>query len=78
MNSFDEYVKDRDEAFLSLDETKIRDFMQKYGIPEPEDDEVLWIGVHKIITVIRSATDEQVERSKKWLQDHGYHAGIGG
>lgn len=68
-----EFVKERDEALLSLDETKIRAYLSKYGvIYEPTNELVWWAGIHKSILGIRSATPEQVERSKKWLVEHGF------
>lgn len=68
-----EFVKERDEALLSLDETKIRAYLSKYGvIYEPTNELVWWAGIHKSILCIRSATPEQVERSKKWLVEYGF------
>lgn len=68
-----EFVKERDEALLSLDETKIRAYMRKYGVfYEPGSNLAWWAGIHKAILGIRSATPEQVERSEKWLAEHGF------
>lgn len=71
--SMEEFVKERDEALLSLDETKIRAYMKKYGVYfEPGSRLAWWAGIHKSILCIRSATPEQVERSKKWLVEHAF------
>ena len=53
------YVKERDEAMLSLDKDKIVSFCKKYGVPVPENELVFWAGVHKAIVALNSATDEQ-------------------
>lgn len=72
-----EFVKERDEALLSLDETKIRAFLSKYGMAYvPINELAWWAGIHKSILCIRSATPEQVERSEKWLVKHGFRAGF--
>lgn len=72
-----EFVKERDEALLSLDETKIRAFLRKYGMAYvPINKLAWWAGIHKSILCIRSATPEQVERSEKWLVKHGFRAGF--
>lgn len=68
----EKFVRERDEALLSLDKEKIQAYLRKYGVDyEPESDLVWWAGIHKSILCIRSATPEQVERSKKWLVEHG-------
>ena len=42
------FVKDRDEALLSLDKDKIFAYLKKYGIFEyPVNEEVFWAGMHK-------------------------------
>lgn len=70
------FVSDRDDALLSLDEEKIRSFMMKYKIGEPKNDLEFWAGVHKAIVNIKSATDEQKERSRCWLVEHGFESDI--
>ena len=68
-----EFVKERDEARLSLDAGKIRAYMRKYGVhDEPKNKLIWWAAIHKAILGIRSATPEQVTRSKKWLVEHGF------
>ena len=69
----EKFVRERDEALLSLDKEKIRAYLMKYGVAyEPENEMVWWAGIHKAILGIRSATPEQVERSKKRLEYHGF------
>lgn len=73
----EKFVRERDEALLSLDKEKIQAYLRKYGVDyEPENEMVWWAGIHKAILGIRSATPEQVERSKKWLVEHGFKPGF--
>ena len=72
----DEFLKERNEVFASLDEKRIRDYCKKYNIAIPEDDTVFWKGVHKAVcSLFLSSNDvitvEQYKRSVKWLIDHG-------
>ena len=67
-----DFIKDRDEALLSLDKEKILAYCRKYGIAMPKDELAFWAGVHKSILHINSATDEQKQRSCEWLTNHGF------
>ncbi len=72
-NSFDiaEFVKERNEALLSLDRSKIEAYAKKYGVKLPSSDEAFWRGVHKAICNITSFSDEVRQRSEEWLLKHG-------
>lgn len=72
------FVKERDEALLSLDEQKIRAFSKKYEIQMPENETVFWAGVHKAITALKSAPIEQKTASIIWLAEHGFGPGVWG
>lgn len=72
--SFDEFLRERNDAILSMDEGKIRDFSRKYGIPEPQEDIVFWAGIHKSILALNAASEEQKTASKAWLTEHGFSA----
>lgn len=65
------FIKERDEALLSLDRSKIEVYLRKYQIPIPQDDEVFWRGVHKAICAINSAPESAKKASKAWLREHG-------
>lgn len=70
-------IQDRNEALLSLDETKIKDYCKKYKISIPESEEVFWAGVHKAICNMfleydTPVTSAQFNKSYEWLLDHGY------
>lgn len=65
------FVRERDEALLSLDRRKIEAYLRKYQIPIPQDDEVFWRGVHKAICAIKSAPESARKTSEAWLREHG-------
>ena len=66
------YVKERDEAFLSLDKQKIMKFCRRWHICLPDNETVFWCGVHKVVANTASATEEQRAKSIDWLKDHGF------
>ena len=68
------YLKERDEALLSLDKEKIVKFMKKH-CPDaeiPENETVFWAGVHKVICHLNSANAGQKLNSMIWLVNHGF------
>lgn len=69
------FIKERDEAFLSLDKDKIVAYCKKYDVPLPKSEEVFWAGVHKAICNINSANAGQKLNSMIWLVNHGYRLG---
>lgn len=78
MNEFDgqevikRFTAQRDEAFLSLDEQKIRNFCIKWnGHDMPTNMEVFWRAVHKAITGNMNLPIEFRKKSKKYLIDRG-------
>ena len=77
----DEFLKDRDEAFASMDENKIRAYCKKYHIDIPENEELFWAGVHKAVcslflNVNTKITIQQYNKSFDWLVQHGYRPEI--
>lgn len=67
------FVKERNEALLSLDEGRIRDYLDKYnGHRGSPIIEVFWGGVHKAITGCNGLPIEFRQKSKTWLIEHGY------
>lgn len=75
--NIEKFLNERDEALLSLDKEKILKYMRKYqGNYSPSSETVFWASVHKCILAISSATQEQKERSKQWLIEHGFRPGF--
>lgn len=71
------FVKERNEALLSLDKDKILAYCKKYGAPIPKNETVFWAGIHKAILGLNAATQEQKEKSAAWLVEHGFKPEIG-
>lgn len=66
-----EFLRDRDEALLSLDEGKLRAYMRKYGETPPSNPVVFWMAVHKAITACMSLPIEFRRASAMWLAVRG-------
>lgn len=71
-----QFIKDRDEAFLSMDKDKILEYCHKYGVPVPDNELVFWAGIHKAICALASAPQTKKDYSRKWLLDHGFSSEI--
>jgi hypothetical protein len=67
------WMRDRDEALLSLDRAKIEAYMTKYGEADslPKDDRVFWMSIHKARTGARTLPMEARSLSKQWLTERG-------
>lgn len=74
--SLKNFIKERDEALLSLDKEKITKFLRKCGTPVPENETVFWAGVHKAICHLNSANAGQKLNSMIWLANHGFKPDI--
>lgn len=72
------FVRERNEALLSLDREKIERFAKKYGVAMPSSDEAFWRGVHKAICNITNIPFEVRQKSADWLFEHGSTPEIGG
>lgn len=64
-----DFIKERNEALLSLDRQKIERYAEKYKVALPENEEVFWMAVHKCICQI--FPEEVSRKSAEWLRDHG-------
>lgn len=77
----DNFVKERNEALLSLNKKKIVAYMKKYGIVIPTDEKIFWAGVHKSICSLyfvdnNKVTLEQYIKSADWLKENGFQIGV--
>jgi hypothetical protein len=72
--TIDKFMRDRRDALLSMDESKIRGFMKKWssasGIPARKD--AFWIGVHKARTAVLDLPEAERLRSHQWLAAKGF------
>lgn len=71
-----QFVKEQEEALLSLNKEKILAYAKKYDIQLPQSEKAFWGGVHKAICSLPSASPEQKEISKNWLLENGFYPGI--
>jgi len=71
-----DYCKERDKAFLSLDEKKIRAFCKKWKIEVPGNQLAFWASVHKAICNMNAANVKQKAYSAMWLIEHGFKVDI--
>ncbi len=69
--NFAKFVKERNEALLSLDRKKIERYCKKYGVTLPNNDEAFWLGVHKARCAIADLPLEERRKSVRWLHEHG-------
>lgn len=74
--SFDDiqaFLRERDEALLSLDRPRIEAYMAKYGEASslPKDDRTFWAAIHKARTGARTLPMEARSLSKQWLTERG-------
>jgi hypothetical protein len=66
------FTRSRNEALLSLNEKKIRQFYMFWNSEDlPQDPEIFWRGVHKCITGCADLPKEFRQRSKFWLNTRG-------
>ena len=71
------FLKERNEALLSLDKNKITKTFKKHGVKIPEDEQIFWAGVHKARMEVSSFTEDVKKISRDWLILNGFYPGIG-
>lgn len=76
MSRLNKYAKERNRAFLSLAEKKIRAFCKKWNLAVPQNEQAFWAGVHKVIYHTTAATAEQKANSAAWLLENGFSTEI--
>lgn len=67
-----QFVKDRNEAFFSLDYGTIVRFLDKYGMERPKNIRVFWAGVYKAVLAINDTPEEVREKARQWLDENGF------
>ena len=74
-DQIDQCVQERNAAFLSLDEERIREYMIKWnGVDLPSNPDTFWASVHKAITAVKDLPINFRRQSKKYLTDRGMHS----
>ncbi len=76
-NSLDIFVLERDKAVKSLNVDEFREFYLRwykrgiYHLPLPQSDHIIEISMRKMMLMIKSASDQEREEAKKWLDERG-------
>lgn len=68
------FVRERDEALLSLEKEKIVFFCRKYGVYYPHSEIEFWKSVHKARVALKGIPEPDKEISREWLLQHGVRA----
>lgn len=76
MSANKEYVADRNFAIRSMDETKIKAFMEKWLIMVPAHPELFWRMVHKTRFHLQAATLAEKMESQAWLEKRGSNTDV--
>jgi hypothetical protein len=73
MGAIDDFLLERSQALMSLDEAQIRAFYRKWNADEaPTDPLAFWTGVHLAITQTADLPEELREASRRWLDERGH------
>lgn len=72
----EQYIKERDEALLSLEKEKIIAFCKKYNLPYAKKDKVFWAEVYKCIFHINASSAQQKLNAQCWLIENGFATDI--
>jgi|GEM_PF-6711807 len=64
-------TKEFEEAIANFNTWKIVEILEGKNIDIPENETVLFGGIHMARIYLATATDKQKEESKQWLIDHG-------
>ncbi len=69
-----EFIKQRNEALLSLDKEKILAVSKASGpsVLPPEDEKVFWAGVHYARLGVVDFSEEVKQESRAWLKNNGF------
>lgn len=73
--ALDKTRQERNAALLSMDRETIIAWAEKTGGMPPailKDEELFWVGVHKVRTLLSDLPAEARRESKTWLEDRGY------
>ena len=74
MDHFDirQFVKERDEALLSMDREKMLAYCRKYGISIAPDEKVFLAGMHQARLGVLDIPEEEQVKSVIWLMQNGF------
>lgn len=79
---FMKWQKERDTAIKSLDVKTFREFWDRwvkrgfYVDPLPDNDQIVEITLRKLLSHLATASDQEREEAKKWLNDRGFNTSL--
>ena len=68
------FVKERNEALLTMDEKKLRNYIKKYSVHMPAKKIVFWAAIHKARLTVKEIPEAEKEISRQWLRENGFRA----
>lgn len=73
-----QFVKERDEATLSMDVDTFRAFYQRwkakgvYTRPLPDNDYIIEIAIREAVCALANPPADKLKEAKKWLKERGF------
>lgn len=74
--NYKDFIKDQNEALLSLEREKILKYCKKYNVHIPKNDKIFWANIHKARLQVTDLSEEDKELSRKWLIENGFSVKI--
>lgn len=77
-----QFVKERDEATLSMDVDTFKAFYQKwkakgvYTRPLPDNDYIIEIAIRKAVCELANPPADKLKEAQEWLNERGFTEGI--
>jgi hypothetical protein len=69
--TLDSFVRERNEALWSMDATKIKAFLRKWGGTIPKDNRVFWFSVCKAVLDINDTPEDVKATARQMLENLG-------
>lgn len=67
------FIRERNEALISLDREKILIYCRKYGVRlSTKNEKIFWASVHKARLAVGEISETEKEISRKWLRANGF------
>lgn len=64
--NYEKFVKERNEALLSCDEEKIKEYCAKYNVGMPSNKYAFYLGLEKAVNAITGISEKKRNKVVKW------------
>jgi len=71
-NDMKDFIRERDEALLSLDKKKLEAYFKKYDVDMPTNENEYWAGIHNARLAHQKFSKDVKKISRDWLIEHGF------